>query len=95
MIRYRKFEPTPADSRKSFYGKCALYVDDRGREALKSYRTIVMTRDETGQLHRHWAGWSMTTARHIKSTFDIDTKTYKKMRVEDLPEQWKELQYTF
>lgn len=93
MSKYRTFEPAPADSRKSFYGKCALYVDDRGREALRSYKTIVMTRDAAGELHRHWSGWSMTTARHIWSVYHVDTPTYREMAVEELPENWRELQY--
>lgn len=90
----REFEPLPADNRKSFYGKCSIYQNEAGARALRSYRTIVMTQDETGQLHRHWPGWSQTTARHIWAGFGIDTETYRSMQVEPLPAEWEELRYS-
>ena len=88
------YEPKPADSHKSFYGKCDLYENELGEKALRSYRTIVMTRDADGELHRHWPGWSATTARHIAAASGIATKEYRAMKVEPLPFEWQELQYT-
>ena len=90
----RKYEPIPNDSHKSFYGKCAVYVDDDGARALRSYGTIVMSQDAAGGLHRHWSGWSATTARHIRAVFPIGTKEYRQMPVEPLPDVWRGIQYT-
>ena len=89
---YEIRELAPVDNRKSFYGKCAVYEDKDGSEALRSYRTIVMTRDADGKLHRHWDDWSATTGRHIWSAFGVDTKTYRGMEVEKLPRKWASLQ---
>ena len=91
-MKYRVYEPKP--DRKSWYGKCAVYEDGDGSEALRSYRTIVMTRDADGALHRHWDGWSATTARHIWAAFRVDTKSYRGMTVERLPRKWRNLQST-
>lgn len=90
----RKFEPIPNDSHKSFYGKCSVYVDDDGSKALRSYNTIVMSQDASGAVHRHWGGWSATTARHIRAVFPIGTKEYRQMNVEPLPEKWRDIYYT-
>lgn len=89
------YEPYPRDNRQSFYGKCSVYENERGEKALRSYETIVMTKDRFGKLHRHWDGWSMTTARHIWSAFGIRTKEYNGMDVESLPRKWRSLQETF
>ena len=86
------YEPIPCGSRKSFYGKCAVYENEKGEKALRSYETIVMTKDADGKLHRHWEDWSSTTARHVKAAFGIDTKEYRKMEVERLPRKWRSLQ---
>ena len=91
---YNIYEPTPRN-RKSFYGKCAVYERDDGEKALRSYDTIVMTRDADGVLHRHWDDWSATTARHISAAFGVATKEYKKMEVERLPRKWRNLEATF
>ena len=89
-MKLKSFEPVPHD-RKSFYGKCAVYENENGAKALRSYKTIVMTQDENGELHRHWAGWSLTTSRHIYAAFLILTKEYREMPVEPLPAEWGEL----
>lgn len=91
---FRTYEPKPADGRKSFYGKCEVYENELGARALRSYRTIVMTRDANGDLHRHWKGWSATTARHIAAAFGIATKEYRAMEVEPLPAEWMDLKYS-
>ena len=35
----RKYELTPTDGRKSFYGKAVVIVEDNGTETLYSYNT--------------------------------------------------------
>lgn len=84
------YEP-PCD-RKGWYGKCSVYVAENGEKALRSYGTLVMTQDADGVLHRHWNGWSATTARHIRQTFGVSTKTWKSMGVERLPKKWRSLE---
>ena len=90
----KKYEPIPTDNRKSFYHKCEIFETENGEKALRSYRTIVMTQDQRGELHRHWQGWSATTARHIWAAFLVNTKEYRAMSVEPLPEIWRDLQYS-
>ena len=91
-MNYKVYEPTP--DRKSWYGKCAVYEAANGEKALRSYRTIVMTQDAEGTLHRHWDKWSATTQRHVWRGFHVDTKTYRAMKVEKLPRKWRGLQAT-
>jgi len=90
---YTVYEPVP-NGRKSFYGKCAVYEREDGEKALRSYGTVVMTKDADGNLHRHWDGWSATTARHVLAAFGIGSKEYREMPVEVLPRKWKALQST-
>lgn len=59
------YELTPNDSRKSFYGKAKVIIDDQGTETLYSYDTPIIKRDTSGKLTRLWYGWSATTGRHI------------------------------
>ena len=92
-MEYSIYEPVPR-GRKSFYGKCAVYEREDGEKALRSYRTLVMTKDTDGNLHRHWDDWSATTARHVHAAFGIGTKEYREMAVEALPRKWKQLQST-
>ena len=65
-INYR-YDLTPADSHKSFYGKAEVIVLKDGTRVLRSYSTYVMVQDGCGNLYRTWDGWSATTGRHIKS----------------------------
>lgn len=56
--------------RKSFYGKCAVIMDETGHDYnayLRSYDTIVCYIDNNGILHRTWSGYSATTMRHINA----------------------------
>lgn len=59
------YDLKPTDSRKSFYGKARVIVEDNGTETLYSYETAVVKRTAAGELVRLWAGWSATTGRHI------------------------------
>jgi len=55
----------PTSGQKDFYGK-AVVITKGGTTYLKSYETIVASYDVVG-FHRHWLGWSLTTAKHINS----------------------------
>ena len=61
----KMYELSPTDSRKSFYGKARVLVEDNGTETLYSYDTAIIKRIPGGELVRLWAGWSATTGRHI------------------------------
>lgn len=75
------YELTPNDSRKSFYGKARVVVDDNGTETLYSYTTAVVRRTPGGSLERLWSGWSATTGRHIAAFCGINKKEWDKMPV--------------
>jgi hypothetical protein len=38
---------------------------------LRSYNTIVASIDENG-FHRHWSGWSATTAKHYNAFLEMN-----------------------
>lgn len=76
------FELTPSDSRKSFYKKAIVIIDDNGEELLKSYNTIVAKKDKDGNIKRLWDGWSATTGRHLTAWAGIDKKKWDSMMVE-------------
>lgn len=63
----KKYELSPVDGRKSFYGKCYVLKDDLGNEVLYSYNTKIMTKYADGNMVRHYAKWTSTTGRHIKA----------------------------
>ena len=63
----KRYELTPVDGRKSFYGK-AYAIEDEGKSTLYSYHTpIVSVNGNT--IKALWDGWSMTTGRHIDAFF--------------------------
>jgi hypothetical protein len=72
-INYR-YDLTPCDSHKSFYGKAEVIVLKDGTRILRSYSTYVMVQDAMGNLYRTWQGWSATTGRHIKSFCGLNKK---------------------
>jgi hypothetical protein len=72
----KRRELTPADGRKSFYGKCFTLTDDAGNETLYSYNTAVMIRTAAGNLERIWSGWSATTGRHIAAFCGLNKKGF-------------------
>jgi hypothetical protein len=80
----REYELTPIDGSKSFYKKAIVRCYDDGVDVLGSYVTDVMSRDADGTLHRHWAGWSATTGRHVAAFCGINKKAWDKMPVEPL-----------
>lgn len=68
---------------KSFYGKAKVIVKGETKY-LRSYDTIVMSRDGNGKLHRYWNGWSATTGKHIRAFCGIGKTEWNKMEVEKL-----------
>lgn len=64
----KRYELTPTNGRKSFYGKALVEVDDNGVETLFSYLTPIIKRFPNGTLKRLYDEEpSLTTATHIKS----------------------------
>ena len=74
------YELAPADSRKSFYGKAKVIVEN-DTETLVSYDTPIIRRYSNGKLERLWSGWSATTGRHITAFCGINKKQYEDMEV--------------
>lgn len=64
-----RYELSPHNGRKSFYGKAIVEVSADGTKKLYSYDTLVLSIDTEKQLHRHWDTDkpSTTTMSHIKS----------------------------
>lgn len=61
----KMYDLRPTDSRKSFYGKATVVIDDQGGETLYSYNTPIIKRTAAGELVKLWDGWTATTGRHI------------------------------
>ena len=62
----KKFNLTPNDSHKSFYGK-AVCLEIDGGALLSSYGTIVCGVESDGTFHKFWDGYSATTMRHVNA----------------------------
>jgi hypothetical protein len=59
-------ELSPLNStRKSFYGKAKVIIQDNGAVQLQSYDTIVCEIDTNNNFNMLWDGKSNTTTRHI------------------------------
>lgn len=69
------YELTPTDSRKSFYGKARVIIEN-GAETLYSYNTAIIRRLSDGSLIRLWDGWSATTGRHISAFCGLNKKGF-------------------
>ena len=52
-------------TRKSFYGKAKILIQDNGTIQLQSYDTIVCEIDTHNNFNMLWNGKSCTTTRHI------------------------------
>lgn len=63
----KRYELTPNNGRKSFYGKAVVEIADDGSETLYSYNTPIIKRSPSGDLVKLWDGWTATTGRHIKA----------------------------
>ena len=65
--------------------KARAIVDDNGCViGVISNETIVGTKDDQGNWHRHWDGRSTTTSRHIKEITGISSKDWYKLPYEEL-----------
>lgn len=72
----RKYELTPTDGRKSFYGKAVVIVKDNGTETLYSYNTPIIKRLVSGELVKLWDGWTATTGRHIQAFCGLNKASF-------------------
>ena len=77
MNTVKSYELIPTDSRKSFYGKCRVEVQQDGSEILMSYNTPIIQRLKDGTLKKLWSGWSMTTGRHIAAFCGLNKKEFE------------------
>lgn len=66
-MRMFNLEPGKGESRKSFYNKAQVDVDDFGNITLYSYDTKICSINKDGEFIKYWGGWSLTTMRHINS----------------------------
>jgi len=78
------YDLRPMDgTRKSFYGKASVYIDEFGNEFLISYNTLIMARfvDKKygDNLVRYWDGWTATTGRHIKAFCGLNKKQFENL----------------
>lgn len=78
----RILDLTPNGSRKSFYGKAKVVIDDNGQKTLFSYDTEIMRITPDGTLVKLWDGWSTTTGRHIKAFCGLSKKEYDELPIE-------------
>lgn len=78
------YELRPNNGRKSFYGKAMVQIDDDGGETLLSYGTPIVKRNADGTLARIYGGKpNVTTATHIKSFCELDTKAFMELEVQN------------
>lgn len=63
----KRYELTPNNGRKSFYGKAVVEIAADGSETLYSYNTPIIKKTSSGDLVKLWDGWTTTTGRHIKA----------------------------
>lgn len=70
------YDLIPNDSRKSFYGKAKIHVDENAAETLYSYNTPIIKRLSNGELVKLWDGWTATTGRHIAAFCGLNKAEY-------------------
>ena len=75
----RMYELTPTNSRKSFYGKAKVLIEDNGTETLYSYDTPIIKRLVSGELVKLWNGWTATTGNHIKAFCGLSKLEYNNL----------------
>lgn len=63
----KRYELTPNNGKKSFYGKAVVEIAADGSETLYSYNTPIIKKTSSGDLVKLWDGWTTTTGRHIKA----------------------------
>ena len=73
----KKYELTPKNGRKSFYGKAIVEVDEYGVETLFSYQTPIIKRFPNGTLKRLYdEAPSLTTSTYIKSFCGLNKREF-------------------
>ena len=73
----KRYELTPKNGRKSFYGKAIVEVDDYGVETLFSYLTPIIKRFPNGTLKRLYDEEpSLTTSIHIHAFCDLRKREF-------------------
>ena len=73
----KKYELTPKNGRRSFYGKAIVEVDDYGVETLFSYQTPIIKKFPNGTLKRLYdEAPSLTTSTHIKSFCGLNKREF-------------------
>lgn len=83
----RKYELTPTDGRKSFYGKAVVIVEDNGTETLYSYNTPIIKRLVSGELVKLWDGWTATTGRHIQAFCGLNKAGFMGLEHKPTPQE--------
>lgn len=80
----RLFELMPTDgTRKSFYGKALVKLEDDGTEILLSYGTPIVMRNQDGTFSKLYGKEpSQTTWRHIKAFAGIKKKEWDALPLE-------------
>ena len=63
----KRYELTPNNGKKSFYGKAVVEIAADGSETLYSYNTPIIKKTSSGDLVKLWDGWTTATGRHIKA----------------------------
>lgn len=81
----KRYELTPDNGQKSFYGKAVVMVDSDGTETLYSYNTPIIKRTPAGELVKLWGGWSNTTGRHIKAFCGLNKAGFIALEHEPTP----------
>ena len=81
----KRYELTPNDGRKSFYGKAVVEIAADGSETLYSYNTPIIKRTASGELIKLWGGWSATTGRHIAAFCGLNKAAFMKLQHEPTP----------
>lgn len=76
------YELRPTDSRKSFYGKATVSIDETGTETLYSYNTPIIKRKPGGELVKLWNGWTATTGRHIAAFCGMNKAEFTALKME-------------
>lgn len=76
------YELRPTDSRKSFYGKATVSIDENGTETLYSYNTPIIKRKPGGELVKLWEGWTATTGRHIAAFCGLSKAQFTALKME-------------
>lgn len=72
----KRYELTPTNGQKSFYGKTFVEIEEDGTEILYSYNTPIIKRQKSGELIKLYDGWTQTTGKHIKAFCGLNKKEY-------------------